>query len=329
VENQANIYRQKKQRNIRNEKMKNLIKLFGILIILLVFAIYLKQSRERIPQKALIPKFDTQKASGIEIKTKNTDLELVKKDDTWMVEKPVQAKADINAVNELLDKLKAVNIGEVITDDKSKYHDYEVTEESGTVMTVSFKDKKPISIIFGKQGSSYQSIFLRYSDKKQVYLSFGMEKYILEKELKLWRDRQILKFKNDDIVSVAFQKKDGFEVIKSSEQWLINTGKKQHGAESIKVIEILNQLNNLIADDFYTVDSTTAIRITGLNEPVLKVIIKFNNNEEKEILFGKKDSQSRVYVSYKDMDPIYLIYEYTFTAINKKYSELTKQQEKK
>src|SRR3989339_616158 len=308
--------------------MKNLAKLIGILLILLAFAIFLKRSRERIPQKALLSNFDPEKIESIKVKNKNVDLQLAKKNNIWLIERPIQANADTNSIEELLNKLKNVIVGEVITEDKNKYDYYEVNETSGTLLTINFKDKKTVSIIFGKE-SSNQSLFLKYPDKNQVYTASGLEKYILDKEPNLWRDRTILKFKNEDLNVVILQKKDGFEVIKSSDQWILNIAKKQYDVDSNKLTDFLNQLSNFNADDFYAESSTASLKITGLNEPVLKLKLKFNNGDEKEIFFGKQDSQSRIYVAQKDMSQVFLVYNYTFANINKKYSDLIKQTQEK
>lgn len=281
--------------------------------------------RDRTPVKIPFSKLNIEKVASIELKNWKLDLKIVKKDNIWKIEKPVNYKADDNSVNELLNKLKDIEVGEVITENKDKYSDYEVSPEKGTEVKVNNMDGgNSVNVIFGKMAGNYQSTFIKFADKKEVFISSGLEKNILEKDLKLWMDRVILKFKNEDVDSVVLNKKDGFEITKSSGQLILRTSAKKYDIDAQKYIDFLNQLNNLSAEDFYDDNSELGIKTTGLNSPVLRLKIKFKDGIEKEILLGKEDKESKVYLSLKDTNQIFLVSKYSFESINKKYTDLIK-----
>jgi len=119
---------------------------------------------------------------------------LEKKGDKWELSKPVSFPANQGNVKSLLDNLKELKTTDVIepapSDDIKK--SYQLDTEHA-VHVVGYKGgEQKVDDRFGKSGGRGQMVMV--GDKPGVYSASGYSSYLYAREVKAWRDTEVLKF---------------------------------------------------------------------------------------------------------------------------------------
>ena len=214
--------------------MKTEYKIYAGLLLLLALGagVYFSNSSARADRenrststtKADLPsisvvKEEADKVTKLEIKGEKGPVTLEKKGDDWQITQPITAKANQNDVKSLLENLKDLKVTEAIDRTKDHYADYEV-DDAKAVHFVAYKGAdKAINVYFGKNGTRGQLV--RVDGKDGVFVATGYQAFLYAKEAKNWRDKTVVKLKDEDVKAAeevtidnanghfAFTKKDG------------------------------------------------------------------------------------------------------------------------
>src|SRR5689334_21131215 len=123
----------------------------------------------------------------------------------WEVTKPVQAPANQTNVKQLLDNLKELKAKEVITsapsEDQKKEFQFE-KDKAVKVQTFKGSDKK-LDATFGKSGARGQMAMVE--GKPSIYAVAGYSSYVYAREVKGWRDTEILKYDDANVSQVTIE----------------------------------------------------------------------------------------------------------------------------
>ncbi len=235
---------------------------------------------------------------------------LEKKGDKWELTKPVNAPANQTSVKSLLDNLKDLKAKEVIVSTPTEDQKKEFLFEPGKdVHLVAQKggDKK-LDIHFGKSGARGQMAMIE--GKPAIYGVSGYSSYVYARDVKGWRDTEILKFEDASAVGLTIAKKDGtLSFTKGGDHWAgTYKDKPIDRFDEDKVKDALRAFKSLNAEDFG--DGKTPAD-TGLAEPESTVTITLKDNAGKYTLkVGKTATGSSHYVQ-KEGDPtIFVIAQY-------------------
>ena len=220
----------------------------------------------------------------------------------WEVTKPVQAPANQTNVKQLLDNLKELKAKEVISaapsEDQKKEFQF---EKDKTVHVVVFKgsDKK-LDASFGKSGGRGQMAMV--DGKPSIYGVTGYSSYVYAREVKGWRDTEILKYDDANVNQVAIENKSGtFSFTKGGDTWA-GTFKDKPIADfdPEKVKDGLRNLKGLNAEDFGDGKSPAE---TGLDSPEGKITISLKDGAGKYTLKIGKVATGTSRYAQKDGDP--------------------------
>ena len=233
------------------------------------------------------------------------DVELDKKgadkDAKWVVMKPVEAPANQTNVKQLLDNMKELKTKESIlssaTDDQKKEYEF---DKDKAVHVVAYKgsDKK-LDVTFGKSGARGQMAMV--DGKPGIYSVAGYSSYSYAREVKGWRDTEILKFDDANADHVTVENKNGsFSFTKGGETWAgTQGGKPIADFDPEKVKDGVRNLKALNAEDFGDGKPTSD---TGLDAPEGKVTVSLKDGAGNYTLkIGKVSSGTSRYAQ-KDGD---------------------------
>ncbi len=214
-----------------------------------------------------LPADDADKITKIEIKNAGKgEVVLEKQGDGWKLTKPVDYPANQQNVKTLIDNAKEIRVKDSIDTGKSQYATYDLEDEKAVHVQL-FKDtNKAVDLYFGKSGTRGQ--MTRIADKDGVYVASGYSNYLYTREVKDWRDRDVLKFEDGNVVSVSLTNSNGaFSFSKGADDKWSGTfkGKAINGFDPEKVKDMLRVYKGLNADDFAESDKTPAD--TGLDKP--------------------------------------------------------------
>jgi Domain of unknown function (DUF4340) len=232
---------------------------------------------------------------------------LQKEGDKWMVVKPVKALANQGSVKSMIDNMKELKAKEIIASqaDDALKKDYNL--DPGHVLhVVAWKgaDKK-VDDFFGKTGSRGEMMMVE--GKPGIYSASGFSSYLYNRSVSEWRDKEIFKFDEANVVNVTIDNKNGkFSFTKDGEKWAGTfKGKPIERFDEEKVKDVLRTFKLLNADDFGDEKKTAAD--TGLDKPEGIIAFTLKDNAGKYGLqvgktatgnsrFALKDGDGTVYV---------------------------------
>jgi hypothetical protein len=254
-----------------------------------------------------LPAADADKVTKIDIKNAGKgEVVLEKQGDSWKVTKPLDYPANQQNVKTLLDNVKEIRLKDSIDTGKSQYATYDLEEDKAVHVQVYKDTSKAVDLYFGKSGTRGQ--MTRIADKDGVYVASGYSNYLYTRELKDWRDRDIMKFEDANVVSVSLDNANGdFGFSKGSDDKWSGTfkGKPITGLDPEKVKDMVRAYKALSAEDFGEPDKGPAD--TGLDKPATLVFKLKDEGGTLKVNVGKEISGKGRY-AVKDGNPtVYIL----------------------
>ena len=270
-----------------------LIVLYGIIKIIQQIK---KPARPRI-------EINPEKVTNFTISSEKGIYRFKKEFDEWKIE---EFKCDKKLIEQFFEKIKNLRLIDIISENKERWQEFEVTETSG--IKVEFLN---VSFILGKMAYDWSHYYFRFTNKNEIWLSKGLERYFLDKSLNDWRDKTILSINSDEIseieISSLKNKKKGLEKMllsKTSDYWLMN---KKEKIEQEKINTLLNTLSSFYADDFSDEKQLKNIELV--------VKIKTIDGKNYEINAGDK-KENKYLVKTNITDTLFVVYEYKIENFN-------------
>lgn len=228
------------------------------------------------------------------------------KDAKWEVTKPVKAPANQANVKSLLDNLKELKAKEVISaapsDDQKKEFQFD-KDKAVHVVVYKGSDKK-LDASFGKSGARGQMAMIE--GKPSIYGVTGYSSYLYAREVKGWRDTEILKFDDANATSMTIEGKHGTLSFTKGDKWGGSFKDKPIADfDEEKVKDAIRAFKALNAEDFGDGKSPAD---TGLAEPEGKVTINLKDNAGKYVLkVGKTSTGTSRYAQKEGDETIFVI----------------------
>jgi len=251
-----------------------------------------------------LPTDDVDKVTKIEIKNAaKGEVVLEKQGDSWKLTKPVVYPANQQNVKSLLDNLKELKLKDTIDSGKNQYATYELDDEKAVHVQVYKDASKSLDLFFGKSGTRGQ--MTRLSDKDGIYVASGYSSYLYTREIKDWRDRDVMKFEDGNVISASLTNENGpFSFSKSDDKWTgTYKGKAIPNFDPEKVKDMLRAYKALTAEDFADDKSASD---TGLDKPSMLSFTLKDNGGAQKINVGKTSTGSSRYAQ-KDESPTIVI----------------------
>jgi hypothetical protein len=264
--------------------------------------------------KVKLTKEDAEKITKWQIKAKDKgEVTLEKKGDKWELTLPLAAPASKSNVDSLVSGVQSFEVQSLISEGTEQYAKNELDDASATHVVAFKGEEKALEMWFGKSGSRGQ--MARIAGKDAVYAVKGYSSYTFVREVKNWRENEILKFEEDNAIQTEVENAHGkFSFTKEGDKWsatfyardekkgtLAATGKAIERFDDGKLKELLRAFKNLRATDFGD-DKSDA----GLDDPVKHggtVYVKLKDNAgELKLKIGKTEKGSNRFFS-KEGDP--------------------------
>ncbi len=285
--------------------------LSGLLIILLV-TIVVKIPEENATLKSRLVELDTLKVNKIIIYPKNNKgvpVEFNRKDNKWTVRQgDIISAVRKGAVKTMIDEAFNIKPQSLVTKDKSKWDEYELTDSLSTrVKFLSKKGKVLADIMIGKL--NYKQVnnpnggyggnnitgtsFVRLFDENAVYAVDGFLQFSFNREFDDWRDKTFIKSDKNNITNVRFiyPADSSFSLAKEGLVWHVNS----QVADSVNVADYLNTLGLLEGKTFGNNFKP------GLS-PVYQIVVEGNNLLSFTIKCYKNEAANE-YVMNSSLNP--------------------------
>ncbi len=184
---------------------------------------------EKIKQETSVFTFDETRVKTMELhrrlegtptESMPSDISFEKKENVWMMTKPMETKADQNVVINLLNAMVFAKKDEVVEDDPKDIKQYNLDPPD---FTLSISDgTKTDTLELGSQTVDKQFFYARIKGQKPVFLTNAGFRSNLDKFLTGYRDKAIFDFKYEDVERVAAHSENETYVFeKKDDNWII------------------------------------------------------------------------------------------------------------
>jgi hypothetical protein len=207
---------------------------------------------------------------------------LSKIDGVWRVTEPLDASADQNNVESALNRLGDLKIKRIVASKPENYTRLQVDDASAVLVVAKAGEDTIVRLMVGKYSDGMTMI--RIEDRPEVFGASGSLRYAFDRELKAWRNRQIVAVEAADVQSIRFESTNGtFQFQREGDGWTALEGKKSLGNFDPKqVTGVLLTAARLTATDFASED-TSAAR-AGLTAPAAIVTMTLKEDPNAIVL---------------------------------------------
>ena len=230
------------------------------------------------------------------------DVVLEKKDDKWVLTKPVDFRANQENVKQLLNNLKELKAKEIVADnaDDSVKKGYELDPQHAVHLVAWKGDDKKVDDWFGKSGGRGEMMMVE--GKPAIYAVSGYSSFVYTRDLKGWRDTEIFKFDDANASSFEIDNTHGkLSFTKGSDKWAATfKGKPLANFDDTKIPTALGAFKSLQADDFGDGKQPSE---TGLDNPDSTVTITLKDNAGRYVLHVGKISSGTSHFAQKEGEP--------------------------
>src|SRR5215471_8288553 len=179
---------------------------------------------------------------------------LKKTDGVWNVTAPIAAKAEKETIDTALSKLDELDALGVAATKPENYERLEVTDAKAVHVVAKQADKVLADLLIGTYLSG--NTMVREQGAVNVATAKGSLKYAFDKDVKEWRDRNIVEEPPAEIQQASFKNANGsWSFVKENDVWKQAPGEKPiPNFEPLKVVGFVSIVAGLRALDFAPAD---------------------------------------------------------------------------
>jgi predicted aspartyl protease len=267
-----------------------------LLILLVVFAVLLgvvyfyeirgQKGREEAKEKEQsLLKLEKDQISEIELIRDDQSVLLRKSGNEWTIRKPIETRADTNAVEALVGALTSARIDRKL-EKPGPAAEYGLAKPRLRVRVKSAK--REVTLLIGAKDFTGSQVYVQAQGDPSVYLTSDYFFTASNKDLKALRNRKALVFDRDRVQSMEIQRpKELIRLKRSGERWMLESPIRDRADDSA-VSGLLSALEFAEAREFVT-ERADDLKPYGLDKPEVTVRIREEGQDAWRTLeFGKK-----------------------------------------
>ena len=206
--------------------------------------------------------------------------------DDWELLTPVQAKADPDTVFAFLSFLQSARFSRVVEDSPKDLSVYGLQEPSMTI-TLQLQGIGKKTLLIGDDHPMNKYLYVQREGENKVLLA-GDSREAMDKSLFDFRDKGLLKFKEEEIVGIEFQNdRESFQLSRQNDRWEIIDGEKTK-ADADEIKNFLSLVSKFKVKKFLH-ENPDSLAPYGLNTPIMRLTLKTGKGGETlTLLVGEK-----------------------------------------
>lgn len=277
---------------------------------------------------ARLARFRAEDVQRMELKYKDVEIVLAKKDNGFRLEKPISADAETSKVMEVIDRLSQLESrgGDII--DKADAKEYQFDPAAGTVVLTieeevakpgsDEKEKKTRTITFqiGKHDAEKKKLFVKVDDWPRTNSVDDAMVKLVERPALAYRGRSVFDLANQPLEQIEVQRGDEkYALARKDNKWRL-TAPVEADADPSKAQTLAGDLAGLNVAEYVAEEAKPEdLDKYGLTKPALTVNLKTeggdkakswvlrigNPRENKGEYYAKLDSGPQVFAIGKDI----------------------------
>ncbi len=250
-----------------------------LILIIVVLSIYLVVQKTNHGESELpkLTELDSNSVNRMLITKADTSIELVKKDEQWLI-KPQDYLANTITVKNMLNAVAKLTATALVSE-TGNYERYDLTAAKRTTVKVFNGQDLVREFNIGKTAPTFQHTFVLVAGDDKVYHARGNLTNTFNQTIDSLRDKKVLSFEKDQITALDIRKGDQIQVISKKEMAAKTEGdtqaeqtpppqpaKAQWKNESDQTVSssaadsLLNNMSGLNCDAFMADDAKAALK---------------------------------------------------------------------
>jgi hypothetical protein len=286
-------------------QMRNMA-LVLVALVLVAVAIERPWSRGGKKSERLYPDYKIDKIDRIQIVNRADTVDLVRRDDLWLVGGPHPLPADTAAINRCLESVVRFETGQLVSRNASKFSVFQVDSTNAAHAALYAGGDEPVvDILIGKftpEGGAY----IRPAGEDKVYSAPDRVRTFFARLPRMWSDRKLFTADPATFSKLTIARGDSTIVFEKGTDgtWAL----KQPLAFPVKPDEmdqLVRTTATLAASAFP--DSAVSLAAAGLDKPALRVKAERLDGSAIELLVGRQGADNLYFAKAADRDWIYKI----------------------
>lgn len=303
-------------------KFRNTIAVAVLFVALGAYLYFVERTKihEEGEKKTLVA-VKADEVAGVKLDNPESGTEIVLKKTAagWRIEKPIDAEADGQTVDNLVRAVAGAELKRTLegtTDSAASYG----LDKPVAIVTLTLSSGKTLPAIrVGKTSPVGFSTYVQIEGSPQIKLVPSSFYYGMKKEVKDFRNKTIVDFQDDDVQKVDVAGGDApLELVRDGAEWKI--GKPEAlKADATEVRTFLSSLKSLRAQDFF--DNPPSLADYGLDKPRRTIALTIGKDQtKKELLIGaekERDKKKELYVKRGDGTTVFAVGSWVWASLDK------------
>ena len=171
----------------------------------------------------------------------------------WYLDDSSPRKTDTLVIANILTTAATIKVGEVVSENPDRRTDFNVDDQSGTLVNFYNEGELLNSMIVGKPTPDFGHTYIRMRDENGVYAAQGMLTYTFTRTRSQWLDKTIFPFDSSQVAQIDFVYPDkALRLERQDSVWMVS--KKPFtdkvATDTAKTRVLLDLVDGLRANDF-------------------------------------------------------------------------------
>jgi hypothetical protein len=279
-----------------------------VLVALVLVAVVIEQpwSRGGGGGDRLYPDFKADKITRIHVVNRADTVDLVRREDLWLVDGPYPLPADTASINRALESVVKFQTTQLVSKNTSKFSVFQVDSTNAAQVQLFAGDERPVvDILLGKftpDGGTY----FRPAGEDRVYSAPDRVRSLFARHERTWWDRKMFDADPATIAKLTILRGDSTIVFEKGTDgtWALKEP-LTFPVKTEEMDQLVRTLATLVANAFP--DSALTVAETGLDRPTLRVKGERLDGSAIELLVGKQGADNLYFAKAAHRDWIYKI----------------------
>jgi hypothetical protein len=251
---------------------------------------------------AHLARFRSFDANHLEINHAEQTIIIDKDKGVWKLKKPLEAEADSGKVNDLLDKLSALEAKDKDVIDKGDAKSYGLDKPADTIQVQAEESKgegekkttktKTFAFALGKRDSDKKKVYVRVSGRERINAVDDSIVKLVDQPVLAYRSKRLLDLFTGDLAKLEIHRGDQqFTLEQEKANWRLTSPVKAD-ADQAKANQLAGDLGRLEVVEYVANEAKKEDldKLYGLEKPPLSVTVTPNKKEKpaQTLLVGKQ-----------------------------------------
>jgi hypothetical protein len=231
---------------------------------------------------------DRDKIRTIEVTNSANTIRIIRQDEEWYLESPIQERADQNGVSSLLSTVEFGEVQDFVSDEPEELKPYGLDSPTVTIRVQHEDQEGWRTLELGQQKGEYS--LARNPERVSVFTVSQEIRDKLSQEVLAFRDKDVVDVEQSEIARIVIQRKEDEEIALRFEdyKWIVESPDAQKDQEAL-AYNFWYPINEIRFASIQDGESD----VMSLPEPDVKLSVTLNDGGQRTFVFAAEGDRYR------------------------------------